>query len=121
VRVGSIAGGGRYDELVGMFSGRKVPAVGGSIGIERIFVLIEDKLKQTLRSVDTQVFICSVAQNFTKERLALAAELWAEGIAVEFAYKEKPDAKAQFGQAAACGAKIAVTIAPEGSQTEQSN
>ncbi|XP_010174871.1 histidine--tRNA ligase, cytoplasmic-like, partial [Antrostomus carolinensis] len=43
VSVGSVAGGGRYDGLVGMFDpkGRKVPCVGVSIGIERIFSILE--------------------------------------------------------------------------------
>jgi histidyl-tRNA synthetase len=31
-KCGSVAGGGRYDNLVGMFSGRQIPSVGGSIG-----------------------------------------------------------------------------------------
>lgn len=31
--IGSISGGGRYDELIGMFSGQQIPSVGGSIGI----------------------------------------------------------------------------------------
>ena len=35
-RIGSVAGGGRYDGLIGMFAGREVPATGISIGIERI-------------------------------------------------------------------------------------
>jgi len=34
--MGSIAGGGRYDELIGMFTGDRIPATGVSIGIERI-------------------------------------------------------------------------------------
>lgn len=42
-RVGSIAGGGRYDGLVGMFSSKSIPAIGGSIGIERIFAILEEK------------------------------------------------------------------------------
>ncbi|KAF2984831.1 hypothetical protein EK904_014648, partial [Melospiza melodia maxima] len=45
--VGSVAGGGRYDGLVGMFDakGRKVPCVGVSIGIERIFSILEQRLE----------------------------------------------------------------------------
>lgn len=35
-KIGSVSGGGRYDELIGMFTKTKTPAVGGSIGIERI-------------------------------------------------------------------------------------
>ncbi len=42
--VGSIAGGGRYDNLIGMFSGKQIPSVGGSLGIERIFNILEKKL-----------------------------------------------------------------------------
>lgn len=34
----------RYDKLVGMFSSKDVPAVGVSIGIERVFNLLEDKV-----------------------------------------------------------------------------
>jgi histidyl-tRNA synthetase len=34
--IGSLGGGGRYDELVGMFSNRAIPAVGTSFGLERI-------------------------------------------------------------------------------------
>lgn len=43
--IGSVAGGGRYDDLVGMFDskGRKVPCVGVSIGIERVFSIMETK------------------------------------------------------------------------------
>ena len=45
--VGSIAAGGRYDNLVGMFQGsdaKQVPCVGVSIGIERIFTIMEQKM-----------------------------------------------------------------------------
>lgn len=43
--MGSVAGGGRYDGLVGMFDskGKKVPCVGVSIGIERLFSIMEAK------------------------------------------------------------------------------
>ena len=37
---GSIAGGGRYDNLIGKFTGENVPAVGFSIGFERIFAML---------------------------------------------------------------------------------
>jgi histidyl-tRNA synthetase len=45
-QVGSIGGGGRYDNLVSMFqeSGKITPCVGVSIGIERVFTLMEERL-----------------------------------------------------------------------------
>ncbi len=42
---GSITGGGRYDGLIGMFSSQKIPAVGMSIGIERILAILEAQAK----------------------------------------------------------------------------
>lgn len=39
--LGSIAAGGRYDNLIGMFSNKQIPSVGGSLGIERIFNILE--------------------------------------------------------------------------------
>lgn len=39
---GAIAGGGRYDNLIGKFIGEKVPAVGFSIGFERIFSILNE-------------------------------------------------------------------------------
>ncbi|MDD6980598.1 MAG: ATP phosphoribosyltransferase regulatory subunit [Clostridia bacterium] len=40
---GAIAGGGRYDHLIGKFIGRDVPAVGFSIGFERIFAILSER------------------------------------------------------------------------------
>lgn len=56
VAVGSVAGGGRYDGLVGMFDpkARKVPCVGVSIGIERIFSIMEQKAEVTLQLLPMQ-------------------------------------------------------------------
>lgn len=38
--LGSISGGGRYDNLIGMFSQHQIPSVGGSLGIERLFTIL---------------------------------------------------------------------------------
>jgi histidyl-tRNA synthetase len=83
--VGSIAGGGRYDDLVGMFDakGRRVPCVGISIGIERIFSLLEARslgLKQ--RSTETQVYVISAQKKLVEERLKICSELWKADIKV---------------------------------------
>lgn len=40
---GAIAGGGRYDKLIGKFTGEEIPAVGFSIGFERIFSILTEK------------------------------------------------------------------------------
>ena len=38
--IGSITGGGRYDNLIGMFAGRQIPAVGFSFGLDRLIELV---------------------------------------------------------------------------------
>ena len=65
-RVGSISGGGRYDGLVGMFSksGTPVPCVGGSIGIERVFNILEEQLAddKSVRATETQILIAQIGK-----------------------------------------------------------
>src|SRR5207244_8027955 len=39
----SILGGGRYDGLIGTFAGKDIPAVGCSIGFERILTLLQER------------------------------------------------------------------------------
>lgn len=86
--VGSVAGGGRYDELVGMFDpkGRLVPCVGFSIGIERIFSILEARAKadasQKVRTVETQVMVASGQKEMLQERMKVCKILWDAGIKV---------------------------------------
>ena len=91
-KVGSISGGGRYDNLVGMFSGKQIPAVGVSIGIERIFNILEEKYKDSpdIRSVETEVFVAVIGKNLTKERFKVLNDLWDHGIKAEILYNENP-------------------------------
>ncbi|XP_037531944.1 histidine--tRNA ligase isoform X2 [Nematolebias whitei] len=95
VSVGSVAGGGRYDGLVGMFDpkGRKVPCVGVSIGIERIFSIMEQKAEasaEKIRTTEVQVMVVSAQKNLLEERLRLVTELWNAGIKAEMMYKKNP-------------------------------
>ena len=94
-RVGSIAGGGRYDGLVGMFSGKVVPAVGVSVGIERIFSILEERAGVDVRPTTTQIFVAQVSKNLTAERLRLLQEFWSNGIAAETLYADNPKAAKQ--------------------------
>jgi len=88
VSLGSVAGGGRYDDLVGMFDakGRKVPCVGISIGIERIFAILEaNAASERIRTTETQVYVVSAQKKLVDERLRLCKELWDANIKVQFA------------------------------------
>lgn len=60
VGVGSVAAGGRYDNLVGMFSGKnQIPCVGISFGVERIFSITKARMENSamLRKSEVDVYI----------------------------------------------------------------
>jgi len=91
-QVGSISGGGRFDDLLGMFSNKQIPAVGVSIGIERIFNILKEKSKNdsSLRAVSTDVLVAAIGKNMTKERFRIVNELWKNNINAEILYNENP-------------------------------
>merc|ERR1711934_684374 len=116
VLVGSVAGGGRYDGLVGMFDpkGRSVPCVGVSIGIERLFSIMEANMaKQSnnkIRTVDTQVYIISAQKNLVEERMKLITELWDADIRTEQSYKKNPKMLTQLQYCEEQGIPLAVVL-----------
>src|SRR5258708_39589298 len=58
-RVGSISGGGRYDDLIGLFRKEALPTVGVSIGIERLITLMDKRnlYPQNLNSTVVEVLV----------------------------------------------------------------
>uniref|UniRef100_A0A9L0TUI4 histidine--tRNA ligase n=1 Tax=Equus caballus TaxID=9796 RepID=A0A9L0TUI4_HORSE len=115
LNVGSVAAGGRYDGLVGMFDpkGHKVPCVGLSIGVERIFSIVEQKMKtfgEKIRTTETQVFVASPQKNFLQERLKLIAELWDAGIKAELLYKNNPKLLTQLHYCENMGIPLVVIV-----------
>uniref|UniRef100_A0A8C9AI74 histidine--tRNA ligase n=1 Tax=Prolemur simus TaxID=1328070 RepID=A0A8C9AI74_PROSS len=115
--VGSVAAGGRYDRLVGMFDpkGHSVPCVGLSIGVERIFSIVEQRMKVGLktflvRTTETQVFVATPQKNFLQERLKLIAELWDAGIKAEMLYKNNPKLLTQLHYCENMGIPLVVII-----------
>ena len=94
IGVGSIAAGGRYDELVGMFVGAAagssskaagIPCVGISVGVERVFSILMQRMKEKevqRRSKETQVYVMSVGDGLLLERMSVVKKLWDAGIKV---------------------------------------
>lgn len=80
VDVGSIAGGGRYDGLIGMFSGRDIPAVGCSFGLDRLLVVLEELglLGTTENAVEVLVTVWDASQH--SRSVEVAGALRAAGV-----------------------------------------
>jgi histidyl-tRNA synthetase len=79
----SLAGGGRFDDLIERLSGVKVPACGFSIGFERVFTLMEERNMFGEQSRAADVLIVLPTQEATRDALALAAELRGDGVRVD--------------------------------------
>lgn len=98
--LGSISGGGRYDELIGLFRKQSLPTVGTSLGIERITDLMEilDLYPAQVGGTVVQIFVTVFNDETRGESVKLAAELRAEGINAEVDMEGKKLGK-QFGHA----------------------
>ncbi|EAW24854.1 histidine--tRNA ligase [Aspergillus fischeri NRRL 181] len=118
--VGSVAAGGRYDNLVGMFLPKaQIPCVGVSFGVDRIFSITKARLEreksaEALRSSEVDVFVMAFGgKGFTgmlKERMDVCQKLWNAGIKAEFSYKIKPKLPQQFKAAEQGGVPFAVIL-----------
>jgi len=108
--IGSILGGGRYDDLVGKFSSHQVPSVGFSVGIERI--LAEKKKQKTVQETCTKILVAGVGVP-VEERLKLCCELWQANIPTEFVYEVEPRVAKQFEKANSSAIPWVLTIGEE--------
>ena len=120
IGIGSIAAGGRYDELVNMFAPkRNIPCVGISFGVDRIFRIMKERLEKeakekgapALRASEVDVYVMAFGgAGLLKERMAAVRDLWAGGIKAEFSAKVKPKLPQQFKAAEAGGVPLAVIV-----------
>jgi len=108
---GSLGGGGRYDNLVGMFLGRDVPACGFSLGLERIIVVMSerDMFPRELISSPADVMVTIWNEESIGESLALATELRKAGLRVDV-YPEADKMGKQFKYASARGISFVAII-----------
>ena len=98
-QIGSITGGGRYDNLTGIFGLPNVSGVGISFGADRIYdVLTELNLFPAALQSTTQVLFATFGQDELKYALTWAKELRADGISVEV-YPEPTKMKKQMAYA----------------------
>ena len=110
---GSVSGGGRYDGLIGMFSGKgDVPAVGVSLGIERIFMLMEEMGLVPDTSTSTQVWATVFSNETLPATLEAAAQLRTAGVRVQVSTRIGKLGK-QFKDASSKGIPFALVCGPD--------
>jgi histidyl-tRNA synthetase len=79
---GSVAGGGRYDDLVKRFTGQEVPATGISIGVDRLLVALREKGRITSKKMGP-VVVTVMDRNRMADYQAMVSELRQAGIRAE--------------------------------------
>lgn len=110
---GSLGGGGRYDNLVGIFSGRDIPACGFSLGLERIIVVMSERgmFPEGLERAAADVLVTVWNEKAFADSLTFAAELRASSFSLRVdVYPEADKLGKQFKYAASQGVPFVVVI-----------
>jgi histidyl-tRNA synthetase len=105
---GSLGGGGRYDGLIGMFSGEDIPACGFSLGLERILVVMAERgmFPADVQKPSADVLVTVFDAQTVPDALRLAADLRDAGLRVEM-YPEPDKLGKQLKYAGAKGIPFA--------------
>jgi histidyl-tRNA synthetase len=108
---GSLGGGGRYDGLIGMFSGEHIPACGFSLGLERILVVMgeRDMFPADVQKPSADVIVTLFEGRPIEDGLRLAADFRAAGLRVEI-YPEPEKLGKQLKYAGTKGIPFAAIV-----------
>lgn len=112
--LGSVMGGGRYDELVGLFRGESLPTTGMALGIERIIDVMDvlGLYPPELGGTVVQVLVTVFDETTRGQAQALASELRSAGIRTELYMQDKAIGK-QIGYADKKGIPVAALLGPD--------
>ena len=114
-KIGSLGGGGRYDNLVGMFAGRSLPTTGASFGVERIIDVMQELGMIVPQSTPSKalVTVFDSKPESVQASLGLASELRAQGVACEVYLNVGDKLGKQFGHADKLGIPYAIVLGPD--------
>lgn len=116
---GSIGGGGRYDNLIGKISGVEIPAVGGSIGLDRMFAALLDAGMVSPQAT-ADVLVMNVDKETVAQCLNIATNLREAGVNCEF-YFETAKMDKQFKYAEKKNIKLAIIYGGNEAKKKQVN
>ncbi len=110
--IGSVCSGGRYDELASLYTTRRLPGVGSSIGLDRLLSALDALGKMKGRAGYAQVLVLAIEDGLSPSYHRIARALRSAGIAAEV-YPEKRKLAQQFTYAERKGIPLAVILGPE--------
>jgi len=111
----SIGGGGRYDELIGIFSGKPVPATGTSFGLERIVDLMVEhgSLVTKLKTATVQILAIEGGVDFVRFSGRILKFLHGKNISCELPYRIDSKLGKQIQTADKRGVQFVIIIGPD--------
>lgn len=94
----SICAGGRYDNLIGKFSNKgDIPAIGISLGVERIVTILENITSSKLKSeTKIKVYVASIGKELLLERIKLCNILRQNNVSTMISHLKDPKMKSQY-------------------------
>ncbi len=110
---GSLLGGGRYDDLIGMFAKNPVPTVGLAFGIDRLHDVMEELDIGPRPQTTAQVFVTIFSPEQSAASLQLARELRDAGVHVITAVDGNVSLGKQFKEADRKGVRFALVVGPD--------
>lgn len=112
VDVGSIAGGGRYDDLISSLGGPRLPATGMAIGVDRVIEVLSARGQaSTERSITVHVIPVTGERDVLVYAIRIAGKLRESGIRTVVEYSQRSLSKA-LERAYRAGARFAVIVGP---------
>ncbi len=119
-KIGSITGGGRYDELIGLFTNQGLPATGTSLGIERIIDVMDElgMFPPQIGRTVVQVLVTRFDVASLPASLQVATELRRAGISTEL-YMEDDALGKQIRYAVRKGVPYLVILGPDEAANDQ--
>ena len=107
--LGSISGGGRYDDLVSRFTGQKVPSTGVSIGIDRLVSFLHERDNDQEKGV-VDVIVTVMDKDFIQYYIKIASDLRANGINTDLYVGNPKDLGKQMKYADSRDAAFAIVV-----------
>ncbi|WP_435018379.1 histidine--tRNA ligase [Tundrisphaera sp. TA3] len=108
---GSVASGGRYDNLTGLFTAQALPGVGASIGLDRLLALLDETGRGKGASTTVPVLVVNFPGANPRHAVALASRLRASGVGAEV-YPDAIQAGKQLQYGTSRGHRLAVIVGP---------
>src|SRR5262245_19842199 len=111
-RFGSVASGGRYDNLASLYTSRRLPGVGASIGLDRLLALMDEARWLKGSASTAPVLVANFPGGDPPTLMKLASRLRSAGIGAEV-FPEPIQVGKQLGYGSSRGHRLALIVGPD--------